>query len=273
MKTHSLYSAALLVAAIAGFSPLQADPAVTPIGGITTITLLGGFGGHQFPPSHVTVSATESVTIVSGLPGDSPSGEWFKDDIPIPGATNPVLLIAFARSSDSGVYRYDSLEPHIPENGSQFLLLNVRPATNLVNLSTRAFAGSGDQTMICGFIIAGKTGNTNSSTILLRAVGPTLARFGVHGVLSEPKITIFSADGTPYTTDFHYPVGPDAPVLSREQYIQWATTTVGAFPLDPGARDAVDIRPFPPGAYTVQVTGVNGSTGNVLVEAYEVPKL
>jgi hypothetical protein len=46
---------------------------------------------------------------------------------------------------------------------------------------------------------------------------------------------------------------------------------VGAFALAAGARDAAVVADLVPGSYTVDVRGVNGSDGLVLVEIYEVP--
>jgi hypothetical protein len=46
---------------------------------------------------------------------------------------------------------------------------------------------------------------------------------------------------------------------------------VGAFPLSAGSKDAAFVVTLPPGPYTVQATGKDGSTGIVLVEVYLVP--
>ena len=50
-----------------------------------------------------------------------------------------------------------------------------------------------------------------------------------------------------------------------------AATQVGAFPLNSGSKDAAILITLPPGIYTAQVTGANGTTGLALVEVYEVP--
>jgi hypothetical protein len=48
-------------------------------------------------------------------------------------------------------------------------------------------------------------------------------------------------------------------------------TSVGAFGLTPGSKDAALVTSLTPGSYTVQVSGVNEGTGEALVEIYEVP--
>jgi hypothetical protein len=63
--------------------------------------------------------------------------------------------------------------------------VTLTPA-RLVNLSTRATAGTGDATLIPGFFIEG----AEPKRVLVRAVGPGLAAFGVSGVLAQPELTI-----------------------------------------------------------------------------------
>ena len=47
-------------------------------------------------------------------------------------------------------------------------------------------------------------------------------------------------------------------------------TQVGAFPLTAGSRDAALLLTVPAGGtYTIQVSGVNNTTGEALVEVYE----
>ena len=50
-----------------------------------------------------------------------------------------------------------------------------------------------------------------------------------------------------------------------------AFARVGAFNLPAASRDAALLATLQPGAYTVQVTGVNNTTGTALVEVYELP--
>ncbi|MCX6952112.1 MAG: hypothetical protein NTV51_08085, partial [Verrucomicrobia bacterium] len=49
------------------------------------------------------------------------------------------------------------------------------------------------------------------------------------------------------------------------------TRSVGAFDLPAGSKDAVLVLTLPPGSYTIQVSGVNHTTGIALVEAYDLP--
>jgi hypothetical protein len=47
--------------------------------------------------------------------------------------------------------------------------------------------------------------------------------------------------------------------------------SVGAFAFAAGSADSALVVNLPPGAYTMQITGVNSTTGVGLAEVYEVP--
>jgi len=252
MKTKILLCAVVL--ALFGGRSVSAE---------TTLLLDIAFGIRYVPPSNVTVPVGERVTM--SAPGVTDTGaQWHKNHAPIAGAFAPTFVIPAATAGDAGVYVYTPTSPGIPERGSQMLVLNVGAQQRFLNLSTRAATGTGEQTLIAGFVVGG----AETKTVLIRAVGPSLAQFGVTGFLREPVITIYNSKGELYTVDFVYAavVG-----VGKEAHIAEATLKCGAFPLIPGNKDAVDVRPFAAGAYTVHVTSKDGSPGVALVEFYEVP--
>lgn len=126
----------------------------------------------------------------------------------------------------------------------------------LVNVSARNRVGTGDDILIAGFNIAG----TGTKQLLIRAVGPKLAGFGVPGVLNDPKLEIYSSAGAKLSENDTW-----SPTLAS------SFDSVGAFQLDPGSRDAALLTSLAPGSYTVQVSGADGGTGEALIEIYEVP--
>ena len=132
--------------------------------------------------------------------------------------------------------------------------------SRLVNISARGEAGTGENVVIPGFTIAG----TGATTLLVRAVGPSLERFEVDGRLADPTLTIFQGQAPIFTND-DWGRAPDVDALLAAQ------STVHAFALNAGSADAAALVPLMPGTYTVQARGTDGSTGNVLVEVYEVP--
>ena len=61
----------------------------------------------------------------------------------------------------------------------------------MANISTRGFVQTADKVMIGGFINQGAT----PMKVLLRAIGPSLAQFGVDGVLANPVLELHQPDG------------------------------------------------------------------------------
>jgi hypothetical protein len=127
----------------------------------------------------------------------------------------------------------------------------------LTNVSARTRVGTGGDILIAGFTVAGVT----SRTMLLRAVGPSLAAFGVAGALADPQLALFRGETRLSENDDW----GGSPVLTG------AFATVGAFSIANTSRDAAILITLPPGSYTAQVTGANETTGIALVEVYELP--
>ncbi len=134
--------------------------------------------------------------------------------------------------------------------------LGTSNSPRMINVSARNRVGTGDDILIAGFNVAG----TGTKQLLIRAVGPKLAAFGVPGTLVDPKLELYSGAGVKLTENDNW-VATLAPIFDA----------VGAFQLDVGSRDAALIATLAPGSYTVQVSGVANGTGEALVEIYEVP--
>jgi hypothetical protein len=126
----------------------------------------------------------------------------------------------------------------------------------LVNVSSRGAAGRGTDALISGFVIAGAE---TSGRVLLRGIGPGLTQFGATGVVTDPSISLFDAEGRPLGTNDNW--------VSSLPIIASAALRAGAFPLDAGSRDAAVLATLPSGAYTVQVSG--GEAGTALLEIYD----
>jgi hypothetical protein len=143
------------------------------------------------------------------------------------------------------------------------------PTNRLVNLSARAFVGSGANVLIGGFFITG----TTPQTVIIRGDGPALAGFGLAGALQAATITLSNGSGT-VATDTGWRNAPTAGSAAGGIVIQPLTAAlsakVGAFALAAGSGDSAIVVTLPPGAYTAQVAGMNGSTGVALVEIYEL---
>ncbi len=129
----------------------------------------------------------------------------------------------------------------------------------LINVSTRGFVGTGSNALVPGFVIGG----AGPKQLLIRAVGPGLAPFGVTDLLLDPQLAVI-------------PLGKTTTVAANDNWggtaeLIAAFASVGAFGLPSGSGDAAVLVRLPPGGYTVTVSGVANTTGNVLVEIYDVP--
>ena len=138
---------------------------------------------------------------------------------------------------------------------------SVAPPTRLSNMSVRIGAGTGDNTLIVGFVVGG-AGTSGSKPLLIRGVGPTLATYGVTGTLADPSLALIpQGAGTPLATNDDW--AGDAQLTS-------VGNMVGAFPLSSAAsKDAALYLTPASGVYTVQVTGMGGATGIALAEIYD----
>jgi hypothetical protein len=154
------------------------------------------------------------------------------------------------------------------------------PAARLINISARAQVGTGFNILIAGFAVQG---NANEN-LLIRGVGPGLTSyFGLSGTMTNPQLQLFDdgqqtgEGGSPrviatVTNWGTVPTLGNSPVVVG---VSAATAqemaTVGAFTLVVGSTDAAMYVSVPPGHYTAQLSGVNGTTGIGLVEVYEEP--
>ena len=127
------------------------------------------------------------------------------------------------------------------------------PSPNLVNLSTRAFIGTGEEAMIGGFIIQG----SQPATVILRAIGNSLAASGVAGPNEDPMIELRSSTGQ---------------LQFNDDWVDGSSgATIASYGLDPtGSREAAVIATLAPGSYTMIVRGYEDVTGVGLVELYDL---
>ena len=264
-------SVATTVAVAAPTTP----PTLTPSGqaefpaprGETSVTLDVGFGIRAVPASRLTVPVGEQLRIVAPNLGEGLSYLWTKDGRAIAGTSGNMLVLPSVAATDAGTYACSFSTPTTPPKPSQALILGVGPTDRLLNLSTRAFLSAGsDQSLVSGFVVAA---GAQPKKLILRAVGPSLAGFGVGNPLRFPVLRIFDAAGRPYDNGYAYPAVVGGPTYESDLAESLART--GAFPIPSGTRDAVLMMPFVAGSYTAQVTSADGTGGTVLLEIYELP--
>jgi streptogramin lyase len=204
-------------------------------------------------------SSTFSVTAEgsSGL-----TYQWKLNGAPISGATGSSYTVVNAQAADAGAYTVtitdsDGSVTSAPAN----LSVNTGSSSaRLINISTRAMVGTGANILIPGFVING----SGIETLLIRADGPALTQFSVPGVLAQPSLSVFNSAGTKIASNTVWGTNSNPSQLAS------VAASVGAFPFASGSADCAVLVNLTSGAYTVQVSGVNNTSGVALAEVYEV---
>ena len=140
--------------------------------------------------------------------------------------------------------------------------VRVGPISTLGNISSRAFVQTGDNVIIGGFIIQG----AESKRVIIRAIGPELAHYGVPNPLFNPTLELHDGTG--------------ALIASNDN---WRHTIIGGIITTNQVREIIDSRhapsderesaiiaDLPAGNYTAIVRGVSNTTGVALVEMYDL---
>src|SRR4051812_9730244 len=122
-----------------------------------------------------------------------------------------------------------------------------------VNLSTRMRVQTGENVLIGGFILAG----TEPTTVVIRAIGPSLTNFGIADSLSDPILELRDNSGALIALNDDY---RDAPASEIENSGLQPTNTL----------ESAMVRTLPPGTYTTLVKDRTGGNGVGLVEVYDL---
>jgi sugar lactone lactonase YvrE len=284
-----------------GVTPAPPPPTGTHFANISTRALVGT--GAQIEILGFVISGPAGSTEQVLIRGDGPSITSFGvDDV----LENPVLTLfdsagnqiatntGWSASSNASqiaaaaasVGAFALLADDPPFGSDSALLLNLAPgaytaqvsgvgatsgvalaevyqvgagSANLVNISTRASVGTGVAVEIAGLVVQG----SQPVTVLIRAVGPTLSQFSVSGVLAKPTLSVVDASGNTIASNTGWSTNSNAAAIAT------TTAAVGAFALPSGSADCALLLTLAPGNYTAIVSGVGGTSGVALVEAYQ----
>ena len=93
-------------------------------------------------------------------------------------------------------------------------------------------------------------------------MGPALgvAPFNLPGVLADAKLEIYNGANLKVAENDNWEPGLAATFAS-----------VAAFGLPTGSKDSALTVTLPPGTYTAQLSGIGGTTGEGIIEVYELP--
>jgi hypothetical protein len=241
--------------------------------------LIGGFIVQGSQPAQVIVRCLAYSLAsfgVSGALGDSvielhdanriiaSNDDWFtsSDAATIssyhrdpPNSRESALLITLNPGNYTAIVRsYSDAQQPAQSGVALFEVYDLRKSSSrLGNVSTRGQVGTGDNILIGGIIIGGNT----SKPVVIRALGPSLTKYGVTGVLADPYVELRDGNGTLLEANDDWQQSPEAATIIAD----------GKAPSN--AKEAAMAPILNPGNYTALVSGVGGTTGTALVEVYD----
>ena len=128
--------------------------------------------------------------------------------------------------------------------------LDTTVTSRLTNISTRGLVQTNSNVMIAGVIV-----QTSSEKVIVRALGPTLASFGITNPLADPTLELHDANGSLLASNDNWKTTQQTEI-----------TASGYAP--PNDLESAIVSTLAPGNYTAIVRGVNNTTGVALVEVY-----
>ena len=139
------------------------------------------------------------------------------------------------------------------------------PTPGLVaNVSTRLPVGTGDNVLIEGFIVQGPNGSTKK--IMVRAIGPSLAAFGIPDALGNPTLEIRDGSNAVVATNDDWGTTQVGGIITGDQ-----SGEISGSGLAPGnSLESAIIADLAPGSYTAVVRGLGETVGTGLVDAYDL---
>ncbi len=183
---------------------------------------------------------------------------------PILGGQQYGILEVFDTGGPSVACRYTGKRVDDGEKLSYIFSASALPSSGaaMSNISMLARVTGGDDALTSGFVISGQT----PRQVLVRAVGPSLAGFGLADPLGLPLLTVFKGSSV---------IGSNESWGKDEDTIKVLTEAfdrAGAFRLQDGtSHDAAILLTLQPGPYTMQVKSVDRKAGAALLEVYEIP--
>jgi len=217
------------------------------------------------PPHLQTVVAGTTVWLNMNAEGngrtlsDGLLYQWKLDGVDIPGATKSALCLPRAGRDQVGGYSV-TVRSGSSTKTSTISQVEVVSDSRPINISTRAWVGSGDNSLFAGFAIEG----TAPKRVLIRAAGPALAPFNIDGRLTDPKIELHDGHNEIIGVNDNWSDDP-----AKADAIAQAAATAGAFGFPRGSKDAVLLMTLDPGTYSAVVTGADGGSGVAIAEVYD----
>jgi hypothetical protein len=212
-------------------------------------------------PAAVSAVLGRTATLSVAAGGTGHTYQWRLNNTAIAGATAATYTIASVTAASAGSYTV-AVTNSVGTTVSAPALLTLVSATSagrLINLSVLTTIATATDEFTLGYVVGG-TGTTGPKPLVIRAAGPSLGALGVPGTLSDPKLETFAGTTSTGVND-NWGGGTQ---LTAD------LAAVGAFAYTgPTSRDAAVSTSLTSRDNSVKVTGVNGTTGQVIAEVYD----
>jgi hypothetical protein len=238
---------------------------VTPIDPTIVVQPSGTFNGVvnltleplNNQDTRITVAAGQKINLSAPDFGAAGQYRWSRSgrNGDLPQLTRTLSFIA--TPADAAIYVCTYTLPDGTFKRSNYCVLGVAQVARTVAMSVRGNVPDGaGPGFIFGFAIASPEGS--GRPFLVRAVGPTLVKYGIEHPLARPVIRIFQSGVNSYE--------PRGRAASASEL-----ASIGAAPTLDGTEDVSVITTFSPGVYTAHVSSADGKGGEVLLEFFEMP--
>lgn len=215
------------------------------------------------PVSLTLIPGAAAVFSIGVRGGTDVTYQWKRDGIPIPGAQSPTV---FLEAAPEGLYACTLTHATgtLESLPARLTIDPDREPGHLVNLSVRSTLRPPAPPLVVGVTLSG--GSAGSGTpVLLRAIGPSLAGFGLTDTLPDPALEFLSGS-VPVARNDNWNGDATLSAIARQ---------VGAFALA-GAQSndaALHLPILSAGTYAMVVSDARGAGGTVLAEVYDAAPL
>ncbi len=221
--------------------------------GSLTVPANAGAPQIMLQPFDKVVSPGGTFALATAAAGNGVTYQWLRNGTVLAGETGAILLRQNVNAADAGQYTVRLTANGATVNTTASTVTLNPDASRLGNLSGRIAIAGSDRVIPAVFI-----SGTGKKRVLIRAVGPGLAAFGVGGTMADPKFEVY--DGATKISENNDWAADVAPVFSA----------VGAFGLPANSRDAAAVLELDAGkGYSIHVFSNTNQGGIVLFEVYD----
>lgn len=231
-------------------------------GGTAALTGLISYRAKSAVTSNLFAFGRETEPFSYQIIANNQPGSFTANGLPAGLSLDPQSGLIAGTPTESGVFHVELNATGATTTAVDALELIINPAEALGNISTRMNVATGNNVLIGGFIITG----FEPKTVMIRAIGPSLAAFGVPGTLSDPNLELHDQLGQMIAKNDDWRTTQISGIITANQRPDIQAT--GLAPRE-DVESAI-LATLSPGNYTAVVRGFGSATGVGLVEVYDL---